>query len=172
MLLLQLYSLVSCIRHCIAPFSTVISAATMAAEDCQICLSEMVKGGPVLIHRMRCMHEFHYECIENFSAVAGHGRHNPDACRCPICRMTERDFNQVEEDLFRADTILDDCLRAQERASSSSCTEPASMQALEAELDAAIRFTIENNTRYAKRKRQEAAETEAKYARHSSSSDS
>ena len=152
--------------------NSVISAATMAAEDCQICLSEMVKGGPVLIHRMRCMHEFHYECIENFSAVAGHGRHNPDACRCPICRMTERDFNHVEEDLFRADTILDDCLRAQERASSSSCTEPASTQAREAELDAAIKLTKENYTRYAKRKRQEAAETEAKYARHSSSSDS
>ena len=152
--------------------NSVISAATKAAEYCQICLSEMVKGGPVLIHRMRCMHEFHYECIEKFSAVAGHGRHNPDACRCPICRMTERDFNQVEEDLFRADTILDDGIRAQERASSSSCTEPALTEAREAELDAAIRLTIENNTRSAKRKRQEAADLEAKYARHSSSSDS
>ena len=48
---------------------------------------------------------------------------------------------------------------------------PPLTEALEAELDAVIRFTIENNTRYAKRKRQEAAETEAKYARHSSSSD-
>ena len=98
--------------------------------------------------------------------------------------MTERDLNQIEEDLFRADTILDDCLRAREPASSNSCTEPASTQAREAELDAAssqareaeldvaIRSTIENNTRYAKRKHQEAAETEAKHGRHGSSSDS
>ena len=84
---------------------SISSAAAIAAEECQICYSEMVKGEPVLIHRMRCMHEFHYECIEKLSRTEGHGRYNPDACRCPICRMTERDFDKLEKSLYRAETI-------------------------------------------------------------------